>query len=102
MNVNNNVNSIELKATNPSHIGYKNTDNNIESEFSNMFFDAIKDVDNLQKNQDSIMQKSIVDSTDLYSEDITIAMSESYLSLSITKNIVDKMLQAYRDISNLR
>jgi flagellar hook-basal body complex protein FliE len=34
--------------------------------------------------------------------DVTIAAAKANLSLSITKNVVDRVIQGYREISTLR
>jgi flagellar hook-basal body complex protein FliE len=44
----------------------------------------------------------VTDPTSVNVEDVTIALAEANLSLSMTKAVVDRALAAYREIINVR
>ena len=49
-----------------------------------------------------LAQKMITDPNSVNVEDVTIALADANLALSMTKAIVDRALAAYREIINVR
>src|SRR5512142_2794869 len=74
----------------------------IEQTFGNMLLSALGSVNNDQVTAMDLSQKMITDPTSVNVEDVTIALAEANLSLSLTKAVVDRALAAYREIINVR
>jgi len=97
---------IELAATNKSHFDYRKkverkSDNFIE-DFGTALKDAFYKVNDLQVKSDKLTEALAVkpDTVDIH--DVTIAAEKARLSLQFTKLIVDKMIQAYKELINMR
>jgi flagellar hook-basal body complex protein FliE len=73
-----------------------------QSDFSNMLFNSLEDVNNLQRSHEELSVQSIINPDSVDPHDVTLASAKANLSLSITKSVVDRVLQAYREITNLR
>ncbi|NBC29502.1 MAG: flagellar hook-basal body complex protein FliE [Spirochaetes bacterium] len=73
-----------------------------QSDFSNMLFNSLEDVNDLQQSHEELSVQSIINPDSVDPHDVTLAAAKANLSLSITKSVVDRVLQAYREISNLR
>jgi flagellar hook-basal body complex protein FliE len=96
---------VPLVATNRMHFGYKKVERKPDefiSEFGNALRDAFSRVNDLQLESDKLTTALAVkpDSVDIH--DVTIAAEKARLSLLFTKSIVDRITQAYRELSNLR
>jgi flagellar hook-basal body complex protein FliE len=75
---------------------------NPEKAFGNLLFSALNDVNNSQVNAMDLAQQMITSPDTVDVQDLTIAMGEANLAISMTKAIVDRALTAYRDIINVR
>jgi flagellar hook-basal body complex protein FliE len=64
--------------------------------------DSLTRVSDLQKQHDQLSVQAVVNPDSVDPHDVTIAAAKANLSLSITKAVVDRALQAYQKISNLR
>ena len=73
-----------------------------QKSFGQMLFDAIGTVNNDQQFAHDISIQAVSDPNSIEPHDVTIAMAQANLSLSITKNVIDRVIQAYRDITTLR
>jgi flagellar hook-basal body complex protein FliE len=73
-----------------------------QSDFSNMLFTSLEDVNDLQRSHEELSVQSIINPDSVDPHDVTLASAKANLSLSITKSVVDRVLQAYREITNLR
>jgi flagellar hook-basal body complex protein FliE len=78
------------------------TGTGIEQTFGTMLMSALGSVNNDQLTAMDLSQKMITDPTSVNVEDVTIALAEANLSLSMTKAVVDRALAAYREIINVR
>ena len=97
---------ISLMKTDPRHLSgtqvdQKATPKPVES-FGQLFRNALGAVNNLQIDSMALSQQMITDPDSVDVHDITIAMAEANLSLSMTKAIVDQAVKAYREIISLR
>jgi flagellar hook-basal body complex protein FliE len=97
--------SVELRATNRAHFGApveKVSDDEFVTEFSSALKDAFYRVNSLQQHSDNMTKQLAVnpDSVDIH--DVTIAAEKARLSLTLTKSIVDRITQAYRELINMR
>ena len=70
--------------------------------FGEMLFRKLEDVSNLEKQHQNLSIQSIVNPDSVNPHDVTIAAAKANMALSITKAVVDRALQAYQEISNLR
>jgi flagellar hook-basal body complex protein FliE len=73
-----------------------------ETDFGRMLFDSLDNVNDMQQTHENLSVQSIVNPDSVDPHDVTVAAAKANLSLSITKSVVDRVLQAYREITNLR
>lgn len=92
-----------LKTTHPAHIrdGEPQPPEGQKS-FGQMLFDVVSQVNGDQQFAQNISIQSVSDPDSVEVHDVTIAMAKANLSLSISRNVIDRVLQAYRDITTLR
>lgn len=95
---------ISLQRTNARHfIGSKPDDKPVSPDsFSEVLFSALNNVNSLQQKSALLSQQMITDPDTVDPHDVTIAMAKANMSLSITKSVVDRAVQAYREILSLR
>ena len=92
-----------LKATHPAHVRNREAQPpEGQKSFGQLFFDAINEVNNDQQIAHNISIQAASNPDSVEPHDVTIAMAKANLSLSISKNIVDRVVQAYREITTLR
>lgn len=98
---------IPMKLTNPKHLG---KDGEPEAPEGNTFQTVLGRIiaggtaraNELQQESFTLNQAFITDPDSVDSHDVTIAMQKANMALEITKAIVDRALQSYREIINLR
>lgn len=73
-----------------------------EANFGELLSRAFNQVNELQYNSMELGQRMITDPESIDIHDVTIAMAEANLSLSMTKAIVDRALRAYKEIISTR
>jgi flagellar hook-basal body complex protein FliE len=97
---------VKLARSNPLHIAGVGEQaapgGGIEQTFGNLLMSALGSVNNDQLTAMDLSQKMVTDPTSVNVEDVTIALAEANLSLSMTKAVVDRALAAYREIINVR
>ena len=98
---------IELKRSDPRHLPGSampaaQTPDSPEEGFGALFFQAIGQVNDLQQKSMNLTQSMITDPDSVDIHDITVAIAEANLSLSMTKTIMDRAIRAYREIINTR
>jgi flagellar hook-basal body complex protein FliE len=101
---------IRLNRTDPRHLGSfsaarvasKTSAASPEADFWQILASAFNQVNELQHNSMELGQQMITDPDSVDIHDVTIAMAEANLSLSMTKAIVDRALRAYREIISTR
>lgn len=70
--------------------------------FGQMLLDSLGQVNAHQQTAEQLAVAAIVDPESVNAHDVTIAEAQANMSLSIAKSVVDKVVQAYREISNVR
>lgn len=70
--------------------------------FRSALVSSLETVNAYQRDHEQLSVRAIVEPESVDPHDITIAAATANLSLSITKNVLDRVIQAYRDITNLR
>src|SRR5271169_6155020 len=73
-----------------------------EQSFGDLLMGALGNVNDSQLNAMNLSQKMVTDPKSVNVEDVTIALADANLALSMTKAIVDRALAAYREIINIR
>lgn len=73
-----------------------------ESEFGKLFFSALNQVNDLQNRSMAMSEAMITDPDSVDIHDITVALAEANLALSMTKAIVDRAIRAYRELLSVR
>jgi flagellar hook-basal body complex protein FliE len=73
-----------------------------ETAFGKLLMGALGNVNDSQLNAANLSQKMITDPSSVNVEQVTIALADANLALSMTKAIVDRALAAYREIINVR
>ncbi len=73
-----------------------------ERSFGALLFGALGSVNDSQLKSMDLTQQMITNPDSVNVQDVTIALAEANLALSMTKAIVDRALAAYREIINIR
>ena len=104
---------VKLARTNPLHLAgtaaFGGTDapdqaaaGGTETAFGKLLMGALGNVNDSQLNAAKLSQQMITDPNSVNVEQVTIALADANLALSMTKAIVDRALAAYREIINVR
>ncbi|HBE04790.1 MAG TPA: flagellar hook-basal body complex protein FliE [Spirochaetia bacterium] len=96
---------VNLIKQDPKHFGVeapelKNQD--FISEFGGDFSKFLRNVSDLEVNADSLVQKMIVKPNSVNIHEVTIASQKAELSLSFTKAILNKVVDAYKNLTQMR
>lgn len=99
---------VKLARTNPMHLAgagempASDQTGSTERSFGDLLMGALGNVNDSQLTAMSLSQKMVTDPKSVNVEDVTIALADANLALSMTKAIVDRALAAYREIINIR
>ena len=97
---------VNLARTNANHlpgVGEKAAEaKNVEAAFGDLLLKALNQVNDSQVTAVDLAQQMITDPDSVDVHDVTIALAEANLALSMTKAVVDRALAAYREIINVR
>ncbi|MCL2791606.1 MAG: flagellar hook-basal body complex protein FliE [Spirochaetaceae bacterium] len=96
-----------LKATDPRHFTgqFNNVTGRLEKEnitFADQMFEALHGVNRLQQEKNDLSVRMITDPNSVDTHDITIAIAKANAALAMTKAIVDRAIQAYKEIISFR
>ncbi|AFG38154.1 flagellar hook-basal body complex protein FliE [Spirochaeta africana] len=70
--------------------------------FGNMLMNSLKEVNTLQNEAAELSVTAALNPDKVDAHDVTIATAKAELALNLTKNVVDRVVQGYKDIINLR
>ena len=73
-----------------------------EVGFGRLFFDALNNVNDLQHTTMDLTETMLTDPDSVDIHDVTVAIAEANLSLSMTKAIMDRAIRAYQEVINTR
>lgn len=73
-----------------------------QGTFASMLIESLNSVNDQQQTAEALSVQSIVDPQSVNPHDVTIAAARANLSLGIAKSVVDRVIQAYREIQNVR
>jgi flagellar hook-basal body complex protein FliE len=109
---------IELQRTDPRHIAGSAAAGRIpgaasrsaltsgvsdpDSGFGKLFFDALNNVNDLQHTTMDLSEAMLTEPDSVDIHDVTVAIAEANLALSMTKAIMDKAIRAYQEVINTR
>ena len=95
---------IQLLRTDPAHLGSSAgpLPETGTGSFEGLFLRALNGVNDLQIEADQLGQQMIVNPDSVDAHDVTIALAQANLAVSLTKAVVDGALQAYNSIINMR
>jgi len=98
---------IQMKRTNPLHFnengqnGYALNPQGPDS-FGAVLMNKIDEVNNMQTEVNRLNEMVLTDPDSVEAHEVTIAMAKAEMAMGITKAVVDKAVQAYKDIVNMR
>ncbi len=97
---------ISLAVTHKGHMkgitGSESPDDGSGSGFGNLVTKAINGANDAVKTSSELTEQYIINPDSVDVHDVTIAMAEANLAVSLTKSVVDNALKAYREIINIR
>ena len=70
--------------------------------FQEVMLQALDQVSGAQQFASDIAQRAIVDPESVDPQDITIAQAKARLSLDLTRNVLNRVVQGWRDLINTR
>jgi len=70
--------------------------------FADAMLGALDKVSDYQQYSSSVSQAAFLDPDSVNIEDVTIAMAQANISLNITRNILSRLVQSWRDVINTR
>ena len=73
-----------------------------KTTFGNLLFQALNTVNTLQNRSLTMNEKLVTDPNAVNIHEVTIALAEANLSLSISKTIAERAISAYREIISIR
>ncbi len=73
-----------------------------DSDFSDLVRKGINSANQDQLDSQNLFVKMITEPDSVEAHDVSIAMAKANMSLQMTKSIVDKAVQAYKDITTMR
>jgi flagellar hook-basal body complex protein FliE len=98
-------NQIGINTTDPLHFGNTpaigKTDD-ISESFSEVLKKSLEKVNDTQVTADDLTQKMIYNPNSVEAHEVMIASEKARISLTFTKTVVDGIIRAYRDLTNLR
>ncbi len=99
-------NKISLAVTHPGHmkgtVKGNDSQQGTSTSFGGLVTKAVNGANDLVQTSAALTQQYITDPGSVDVHDVTIAMSEANLAVSMTKSVVDNALKAYREIINIR
>ena len=72
------------------------------ASFQDAMITAMEGINGDQIKATDLYQKMITDPNSVDAHDVTLAGAQAQMSLNLAKNVVERGLQAYRDIINMR
>jgi flagellar hook-basal body complex protein FliE len=86
----------------PAYAGASQGAAGAESGFGRLLFDALNNVNDLQHETMNLTEAMLTDPDSVDIHDVTVAIAEANLALSMTKAIMDRAIRAYQEIINTR
>jgi len=96
---------IKINTTNDLHFGNTSkiqSTEDISESFSEVLKKSLEKVNDTQVVADDLTQKMIYNPNSVEAHEVMIAAEKARISLTFTKTVVDGIVRAYRELSNLR
>jgi len=98
---------LAMTRTNPRHLGGEaagtaGRGGAVTNAFTDAMLGALDQVSAAQQASSSMTQRAITDPDSVDVHDITIAQAEASLALNITRNVLNRVVQGWKDIINTR
>ncbi|MBN2735453.1 MAG: flagellar hook-basal body complex protein FliE [Spirochaetales bacterium] len=97
--------NVQMARTSQEHLtgrGEVKEPETTEKAFGEMLLNAFNQVNDLQGHSNELSQQMITNPDSVNVHDVTIAIAEANMALSMTKSIVDGAIKAYREIISTR
>ena len=98
-------NRLQMARTNPDHVVGRFAPIPAAGEadtFRDALVGSLEEVNGAQVAHEELSVQAVLDPESVEAHDLTIAAAKANVALGITRNVVDRVIQAYRDITNLR
>ncbi|MDX1960717.1 MAG: flagellar hook-basal body complex protein FliE [Leptospiraceae bacterium] len=95
---------VDMKVTDTRHYNLKSEvkTQDVGESFAATLKSALEAVNDQQSVADELTQKMIVNPNSVDAHEVMIAAEKARISLTFTKTLVDGVIRAYRELSNLR
>jgi len=96
---------VEINRSNPLHLdaqGRMGADAPERTLFQSMVFDSLAAVNEDQQRSAQLYEQMILDPDSVDVHDVTIAAAEANMSLNMAKTILNRAVEAYKGIINMR
>ncbi|MDR1315502.1 MAG: flagellar hook-basal body complex protein FliE [Spirochaetales bacterium] len=72
------------------------------SDFGEKIFEKLGQVNAIQQESMELSRRMLTDPDSVDAHDVMLSLAEADMSLNITKNVIDRVIRAYRDITGTR
>jgi flagellar hook-basal body complex protein FliE len=72
------------------------------ANFADVMLRALDQVSAVNTNASELAKQSVIDPESIDIQDLTIAQAQAAMSLNIAKNVLDRLVQDWREIINIR
>lgn len=96
------LSSLNLTKTVESKKDFLNETNVEGKSFQSYLMDAISYVNDTQNKSTAIMEQAIIDPDSVDVHDVTGAMAQANLSLSLAQQVIDRMIKGWSEITTTR
>jgi flagellar hook-basal body complex protein FliE len=95
---------VNLRRSSPGHFRgrYDVSSEQTSENFGDLIIQSLDDVNQLQRDHEELSIQAAIDPDSVDTHDITIALAKANTALNITKAVVDRVVQAYREITTVR
>ncbi|MFP4382408.1 MAG: flagellar hook-basal body complex protein FliE [Spirochaetia bacterium] len=95
---------VNMNMTRPGHVMGSRAPQQEKTgtDFASLLGKGIDAVNNSQQEYSRVLLRSVTDPDSVDSHDVTIAAAEANMTINMAKSIVDRVIRAYTDITNLR
>jgi len=96
---------LQLQVTNPKHFAF--SENGVPTtqgnqSFENLMLKALDGVSGDQLKASAMIEKAITEPGTVDIHDVTIAQAKASMSLNITRTVLSRIVQSWKDIVNTR
>ncbi len=96
---------VKIKTVDERHYGdvVKPHDiNEVSESFADVLKKSVEKVNDLEVNADTLTQKLVFEPNSVDAHQVMIASEKARIAVTFTKTLVDGVIKAYKDLSNLR